>query len=91
LSIKEKVLQNNHHGSDLLSKDDFQDIFEPLESLQDIIFVIVEGFLLFCDEAVCANLDSKFFVCASKQVLKVRRESRAGYKTLQGKLNIFIM
>lgn len=84
LSRKEKFLQNNHHGSDLLNKEDFNDIEDQLESLQDIIFVIVEGFLLFCDEQVCANLDNKFFVTASKQVLKARRESRPGYVTLQG-------
>jgi nicotinamide/nicotinate riboside kinase len=87
LSGKEKVLQNNHHGSDLLNEQDFQEIADQLESLQDIVFVIVEGFLLFCDEKVCANLDNKFFVTASKQVLKTRRESRPGYVTLQGKVN----
>lgn len=86
LSRKEKVLQNNHHGSDLLSKDDFIDIQSQLESVQDIIFVIVEGFLLFCDKDVCANLDNKFFVIASRETLKTRRESRHGYKTLQGKI-----
>lgn len=79
------MLQNNHHGSDLLTKDDFKDIQAQLDSLQDIIFIIVEGFLLFCDEDVCANLDNKFFVIASRETLKVRRESRPGYKTLQGK------
>lgn len=86
LAKKEKKLQNNHHGSDLMTKQDFEDIFDQLESLEDIIFVIVEGFLLFCDRDVCANLDNKFFVTASKHVLKKRRESRPGYKTLQGKV-----
>lgn len=91
LSKEEKVLQNNHHGSDLLTKDDFNDIQAQLDSLQDIIFIIVEGFLLFCDEDVCANLDNKFFVIASRETLKVRRESRPGYKTLQGIYNLFVL
>lgn len=68
-----------------MTKQDFNAIADQLKSLEDIIFIIVEGFLLFCDEDVCANLDHKFFVTASKQVLKKRRESRPGYKTLQGK------
>ncbi|KAG2194189.1 P-loop containing nucleoside triphosphate hydrolase protein [Mucor mucedo] len=84
LTKKEKKLQNNHHGSDLMTKQDFNDISDQLKFLEDIIFIIVEGFLLFCDEDVCANLDNKFFVTASRQVLKKRRESRPGYKTLQG-------
>lgn len=86
LSQKKKVLQNNHDGSDNLNKADFKHIWKQLESLEDIIFVIVEGFLLFCDADVCANLDNKFFVTASREVLKERRESRPGYKTLQGEL-----
>jgi nicotinamide/nicotinate riboside kinase len=55
-----------------------------LDALKDIIFVIVEGFLIFCDQEVCDNLDNKFFVKASKKILKSRRESRKGYVTLQG-------
>ncbi|KAI8082177.1 P-loop containing nucleoside triphosphate hydrolase protein [Thamnidium elegans] len=84
LSQKKKVLQNNHDGSDNLNRVDFKHIWKQLESLEDIIFVIVEGFLLFCDADVCANLDNKFFVTASREVLKERRESRPGYQTLQG-------
>ncbi|KAL7317895.1 ribosylnicotinamide kinase [Mucor circinelloides] len=84
LQKKEKPLQNNHHGSDLLSLKDFSDLTTELDALKDIIFVIVEGFLLFCDKEVCDNLDTKFFVKASKQILKTRRESRKGYVTLQG-------
>lgn len=84
LSQKEKPLQNNHHGSDLLSYQDFSHLFGELDELTDVIFIIIEGFLLFCDADVCDNIDNKFFVNASRQVLKERRESRKGYVTLQG-------
>lgn len=59
-------------------------MYQELDALKDIIFVVVEGFLLFCDEDVCDNLDTKFFITASREVLKARRESRPGYVTLQG-------
>ncbi|OBZ90122.1 Nicotinamide riboside kinase [Choanephora cucurbitarum] len=84
LTQPEKPLQNNHHGSDLLSLQDFCHLYDSLDNLKDIVFVIVEGFLLFCDQRVCSNLDNKFFCNASKEVLKERRESRDGYVTLQG-------
>ncbi|KAI8639024.1 P-loop containing nucleoside triphosphate hydrolase protein [Parasitella parasitica] len=84
LAKSERPLQNNHHGSDSLSLKDFNELGSKLDALESIIFVIVEGFLLFCDQNVCDNLDNKFFVKASKQILKMRRESRKGYVTLQG-------
>lgn len=84
LNQKAKPLQNNHHGSDLLSLTDFSHLYEELDTLKDIIFIIVEGFLLFCDEDTCNNLDTKFFITASKEILKARRENRPGYVTLQG-------
>ncbi|KAI8077948.1 P-loop containing nucleoside triphosphate hydrolase protein [Gilbertella persicaria] len=84
LAEPHKLLQNNHHGSDLLSKQDFAHLFDSLDALKDIVFIIVEGFLLFYDEKVCANLDTMFFCNASRQVLKQRRESRPGYVTLEG-------
>jgi nicotinamide/nicotinate riboside kinase len=81
---KDKPLQNNHHGSDLLSYQDFTDVFPDLEELKDVVFIIIEGFLLFCDDKVCDNIDNKYFVNASRHILKERRESREGYVTLQG-------
>ncbi|KAF9106077.1 ribosylnicotinamide kinase [Mortierella sp. AM989] len=47
-------------------------------------FVIVDGFILYVDEQLRKTIDIKFFLTASYQILKDRRESRKGYATLEG-------
>ncbi|KAI8968849.1 P-loop containing nucleoside triphosphate hydrolase protein [Mycotypha africana] len=84
---KPKTMQNNHDGSDTLSSDDLEQLSTRASLTEwnhSTLFIIVEGFLLFCDPNVSSNLDIKFFTMASKEVLKKRRESRQGYVTLQG-------
>ncbi|CAG8433495.1 6718_t:CDS:2 [Ambispora gerdemannii] len=48
------------------------------------VFVIVDGFMLYWDQEVRMKLDVKFFVRASYETLKQRRESRSGYVTHEG-------
>jgi nicotinamide/nicotinate riboside kinase len=62
---------------------------ETLKSLQDklnqrIQIVLVDGFLLYCDDRIIEALDCCVFLHASFRVLKQRRESRQGYITLEG-------
>ncbi|KAF9909405.1 ribosylnicotinamide kinase [Lobosporangium transversale] len=47
-------------------------------------FVILDGFLLYVNEQLRNTIDIKFFLTAPYQILKERRESRAGYATLEG-------
>ncbi|KAI9321177.1 hypothetical protein DFJ73DRAFT_605530, partial [Zopfochytrium polystomum] len=46
--------------------------------------VLVDGFLLFDDPRVLQELDVLIFLHAPYEVLKSRRDSRAGYVTLEG-------
>ena len=50
----------------------------------DILVGLVDGFLLYSDQAVIDELDIRLFVRAPYERLKVRREGRAGYATLEG-------
>ncbi|KAF9183442.1 ribosylnicotinamide kinase [Haplosporangium sp. Z 27] len=56
----------------------------PLENRSNTKFVIVDGFILYVDEQLRKSIDVKFFLTASYQILKERRESRKGYATLEG-------
>ncbi|KAF9404037.1 ribosylnicotinamide kinase [Mortierella sp. AD011] len=47
-------------------------------------FVIIDGFILYVNERLRKTIDVKFYLSASYQILKERRESRKGYATLEG-------
>ncbi|KAF9089553.1 ribosylnicotinamide kinase [Mortierella sp. AD031] len=56
----------------------------PVEDRGRTKFVILDGFILYVDEALRETIDVKFFLTAPYGVLKERRESRKGYATLEG-------
>ena len=51
---------------------------------EDILFCLVDGFLLYPDPSVVKELDVRLFVRAPYEKLKARREARSGYVTLDG-------
>ncbi|KAG2225514.1 hypothetical protein INT45_010341 [Circinella minor] len=77
---------NTHDGSTSLSIEALDRLKETIAPLKqdDILFVIVDGFMLYWDQAICARLDCKIFIHASYETLKNRRESRQGYVTTEG-------
>ncbi|KAF9363176.1 ribosylnicotinamide kinase [Mortierella sp. NVP85] len=56
----------------------------PPEDRENTKFVILDGFILYVNEALRKTIDIKFFLTAPYQILKERRESRKGYATLEG-------
>lgn len=53
--------------------------FDQFRREHDVVFVIVDGFIMFYDDEVVDQLDVKVMLRVPKQVLKSRRESRAVY------------
>ncbi|KAI0049889.1 P-loop containing nucleoside triphosphate hydrolase protein [Auriscalpium vulgare] len=49
-----------------------------------IVWGLVDGFLLYWDPEVVETLDARFFMRVPFEVLKQRREERAGYATAEG-------
>ncbi|KAG0245677.1 ribosylnicotinamide kinase [Mortierella sp. GBA43] len=56
----------------------------PLDDRPNTKFVILDGFILYVNEALRRTIDIKFFFTAPYQILKERRESRKGYDTMDG-------
>lgn len=75
-----------YDGSVEISPDQLHSLRQHMHALDDDIFIIVEGFMLFYDNVTCSLLDFKFFVTASKDILEKRRLNRKGYETKQGKV-----
>lgn len=78
---------NVHDGSKLLSPKTAEELNRILAHLVDdpeTVFVFVDGFMLYWDEGVRSQLDFKISINASFDTLKVRREKRQGYHTLEG-------
>ncbi|KAI9498747.1 hypothetical protein BDB00DRAFT_783852 [Zychaea mexicana] len=77
---------NTHDGSATLSKEALERLEAAIAAINqdDTLFLIVDGFMLFWDERLCAHLDCKVFITASYDTLKQRRESRQGYVTTEG-------
>lgn len=46
--------------------------------------MLADGFLLYYDPAVCSTMDVKIFLRTPRDVLKQRRDQRAGYATAEG-------
>jgi nicotinamide/nicotinate riboside kinase len=72
-----------------INSDDVEElIIEQLrkrfEELNNIQFVIIDGFLLYHDETLLPLYDVKLFLSADKSVLVERRNARAGYVTIEG-------
>ncbi|RGB38373.1 P-loop containing nucleoside triphosphate hydrolase protein [Rhizophagus diaphanus] len=81
-SLKEKKDDNdnnddNHHNHHNHHNDDDDDDDEWN-------ILLVDGFLLYVNQDVINELDTKLFVNASYDTLKTRRENRAGYVTIEG-------
>jgi len=53
-------------------------------NLDDFQLVFIDGFMLFHDPSLFSLFDINLFYYASFETLKVRRESRAGYNTVDG-------
>ncbi|CEP19702.1 hypothetical protein [Parasitella parasitica] len=79
---------NVHDGSSLVSREasiKLQETLAPLlDKYNNVIFVFVDGFLLYWDNNVSQQLDCKISFKASYETLKTRRENRQGYHTLEG-------
>ncbi|KAF9438924.1 ribosylnicotinamide kinase [Entomortierella beljakovae] len=56
----------------------------PVNERLNTKFVIIDGFILYVNEQLRETIDVKFYLTASYQILKDRRESRKGYATLEG-------
>lgn len=80
--------QNNvHDGSKLLNDSvatQLEKIWEPFINDREIVFVIVNKFMLYWDERVSRQLDCKITFTASYELLKARREARREYHTSDG-------
>ncbi|CAG8702568.1 22056_t:CDS:2 [Gigaspora margarita] len=61
-------------------------ITSSINNLSDWKFILVDGFLLYWDMQVVKELDIKLFIQADYTTLKKRREERAGYVTVDGRL-----
>ncbi|CAB4374212.1 unnamed protein product [Rhizophagus irregularis] len=66
---------NNHNHHNHHNDDDDDDEWNIL---------LVDGFLLYVDQDVINELDTKLFVNASYDTLKTRRENRSVYVTIEG-------
>lgn len=66
-----------------LSEEQVQRL-RPTASVVEQHIVLVDGFMLFHDDAIASMFDALLFFQAPYQVLKARREARAGYKTCDG-------
>ncbi|KAL0079207.1 P-loop containing nucleoside triphosphate hydrolase protein, partial [Phycomyces blakesleeanus] len=79
-------VSNVHDGSNQVSSKTFESLENALKELnsQDCYFVLVDGFMLYWDTALCAELDARIFITASYDTLKYRRENRQGYNTAEG-------
>ncbi|KAK7685223.1 hypothetical protein QCA50_011586 [Cerrena zonata] len=53
---------------------------------EQVVWVMVDGFLLFWHQEVVDSLDVRIFLRVPEHVLKVRREERQGYHTAEGAL-----
>lgn len=65
---------HNHHNHHNNNNDD-----------DEWNILLVDGFLLYVDQDVINELDTKLFVNASYDTLKTRRENRSVYVTIEGK------
>ncbi|EIW82561.1 hypothetical protein CONPUDRAFT_163701 [Coniophora puteana RWD-64-598 SS2] len=62
----------------------WQNIFQELSSKpgnEDVVWGLIDGFLLYWDKEVISNLDVRIFLRVSHDVLKQRRHERHGYHT----------
>lgn len=60
------------------------DLVRKLVGLKDEHVVLVDGFMLYHDREIADLLDVKLLFRAPYEVLKSRREARAGYNTIEG-------
>lgn len=71
-----------------LKEEDITTLKPSVEKLTALLgdkrLVLVEGFMLFHDEAILLLFDKKLFFHGPHDVLKDRRESRPGYQTIDG-------
>ncbi|KAI9303925.1 P-loop containing nucleoside triphosphate hydrolase protein [Cunninghamella echinulata] len=85
---KSNEVSNTHDGSSHISLDQMQKWKQhkvnDKDKNDDIIWLIVDGFMLLSDQRVYSLLDYRLFVTASYSTLKKRREDRQGYHTLEG-------
>ncbi|KAI9007447.1 P-loop containing nucleoside triphosphate hydrolase protein [Phycomyces nitens] len=79
-------INNVHDGSNQVSPEILKTFESALEKVntRDSHFVLVDGFMLYWDTALCAELDARIFTTASYDILKHRRENRQGYNTAEG-------
>lgn len=78
---------NVHDGSDLLSEEaskQLDTIMKPFTDNQDLMFVFVDGFMLYYNDDISNMLDCKISFTCSYETLKSRREARQGYHTVEG-------
>ncbi|KAI9320635.1 P-loop containing nucleoside triphosphate hydrolase protein [Dichotomocladium elegans] len=80
---------NTHDGSTALSREALTRLAESLsehlgDGMEETLFVIVDGFLLYWDMALISQIHCRAFFMASYETLKKRREERNGYLTPGG-------
>lgn len=86
-NFKSNEESNVHDGSKLISVEasaQLKQILKPFLTNEDVVFVFVDGFMLYWDEQVSQQLDCKISFTGSYATLKSRREKRQGYHTLEG-------
>lgn len=78
--------KNTHDGSKQFGVEAADNLAQILRHLndEDTLFLIVDGFMLYWDQDIYTDLDSKIFITASYETLKYRRENRQGYSTAEG-------
>ncbi|ORY92287.1 hypothetical protein BCR43DRAFT_532698 [Syncephalastrum racemosum] len=78
--------KNTHDGSRHFGSTAATSLAKILKNLndEDTVFLIVDGFMLYWDQDIYTDLDSKIFITASYDTLKYRRENRQGYSTAEG-------
>ncbi|CDH57614.1 nicotinamide riboside kinase [Lichtheimia corymbifera JMRC:FSU:9682] len=79
-----KEEENKHDGSTQVSKHVLEGLSKLATALEDTLFLIVDGFMLYWDQELYQQFDCKIFITASYTTLKTRRESRQGYVTTEG-------
>ncbi|KAL0088471.1 P-loop containing nucleoside triphosphate hydrolase protein [Phycomyces blakesleeanus] len=80
-----KAIKNDHDKRQILPRQVTQQLDPWLKHIQpDIMFLIVEGFMLYQDKDLSNEIDRKIFITASYEMLKTRRETRTGYATKLG-------
>ncbi|KZT32317.1 P-loop containing nucleoside triphosphate hydrolase protein [Sistotremastrum suecicum HHB10207 ss-3] len=100
--VKATGVLPDHHSHDHLNEqrevhidrgifDKWQQTFRQVEQAssergEKIVWAILDGFLLYWDQAVIDSLDVRIFLRVPHDILKARRDVRHGYHTAEGTL-----